>query len=856
MTDESLASGDAQRWEAAARLFDELADLSPDDQAARLDSAAECDPVLAAMVRRMVEADRDDADLLGRGLAAAAAVVLELDPQLTPGARIGAFDIVGELGRGGMGVVYEAHDRHLGRPAALKFLPVAGPLDRAGADRLIAEAKAASALDHPNVATVYQVGEAEDGRRFIAMARYEGETLRERLARGRLPVAETLGVARQVAAGLAAAHRAGIVHRDVTPANIFLTRDGTVKLLDFGIAALAGIEEAPGPARGTVSSMSPEQARGDTPDPRTDVWALGMVLFRMLTGEVPFAGETTAATVARIRGPEPAPRLTGRREVPARIARVIDRALQKDPGRRYPDAAAMLAALDDAGAPRRPRRITVAGALLAAGAVAAWMIGAGEPPEAGAVPEPPLLVVPAIAPGNADSAVAALAEAVVDEVTRRLTMLGRVRVVEGRLADTPAAAEPGAHLLEVSLSGDAAAPRFDVAVRSGDPLRVVWAESRAFDPLAVRELSRDLSDGVLRALDVTLSGREYAALAAGFPSTVAAYQDFLAGNQLLKPRTPEHLLAAIASYRRAHEQDSTFVSALARHAYAISLLVDWGWRHPTRSRDELLAEGVALSDRALALDSASAEAWLARAYLMVATDPVRMEGAPEAFRRAIALNPYNAEAYHQYGQTAMQLGMLAEAATAYRRAIELQPDAALSLVSLGGLAELRGARGEAMRLVDSAVAVAPEMAYARAIRSLLRSYAGAHADAREDAAAAIALDTTFRVPGLATMAVAVHGLGDTAAAAVWLARAEQAATNPLAPTVDEAHLIATAQVALGRYDSAVLTVVRARPRGAGLWYLLQHPVFDPLRADPVAGPVLAEADPRTARPRAGAQVSR
>ena len=843
MTGHQREAGDALRWQAAAELFDEIVDLPPADQVARLQAVSERDAELASLVGRMMEADRADTGLLSAGLSVAAHLALETHAPLLPGTPVGAFDIIGELGRGGMGIVYEAHDRHLGRAAALKFLPEAGRADRSGTDRLLAEAKAASALDHPNVATVYQVGETDDGRRFIAMARYEGETLRARLARGPLPAGEALSIARQVAAGLAAAHRAGIVHRDVTPANIFLTRDGPAKLLDFGIAALAGVEDAPGTARGTIGSMSPEQARGEPPDPRTDVWALGSVLFRMMTGEVPFGGENTAAAIARIRGPEPAPEVAGHRLVPARIARVIERALQKEPRRRYRDAAAMLEALDAAATPRRSGRIAAA-LLMTALVAVAWRAGARPPTEAAATAEPALLVIHAVAQGGADSAAAALATAALEDVGRRLSMLGRVRVVSGAGVGSDATHHGGAHVLEASLTGPAGARRLEFELRRLDSPDVVSRDTLPFAPATVRDLSRALSEAVLRALGVALSGREHAALAAGFPSSIAAYHDFLTGNQLLKPRTPQHLLGAIQSYRAAHERDSTFVSALARHAYAIGLLIDWGWHHPTSSRDELLAEGIALSDRALSLDSTSAEAWLARAYLMVAGDPRHMRGAPEAFRRAIALDPYNAESYHQYGQTAMQLGMFAEAERAYRRAVELQPDAAMSLVSLGGLAEIGGRRAEAIRLLDSAVAVAPEMAYARAVRSLVRSYAGAFAEARSDAEAAIALDTIFQVPGLATMAVAVNGLGDVSAASMWLERAEQAVADPLAPSPDEAHLLANAQLALGRRDAAVRTVARAQPRGPALWYLLQHSTFDPLRAHPVAGPVLAEADPR------------
>ena len=832
---------DPERWEQITGLFDRTAELPAQEQAGFVAAEAAGDEKLAGTVLRMLAADRADGDMLAAGVAPAAHLVLEPDAPLLPGDQVGAFDVVGELGRGGMGVVYAAVDRHLGRPAALKFLPPRRAGQSSAADQLIAEAKAASALDHPNVASVYQVGETEDGRRFIAMPRYDGETLRARLARGPVPPDEALRVAREVAAGLAAAHRAGIVHRDVSPANIFLTRDGPVKLLDFGIAVLTGSKREHGGAYGTVSSMSPEQARGEPADARSDVWSLGAVLFRMLTGDVPFPGASAADTLRRLSSDEAAPRLSGQRGVPRRMARVVDRALQKNAAERYPDAGSMRQALKEAGA----SRVTWRRAALAALPIAAIVAGAAvlrplsEPLPAG----PPTLVLAPVRSAGADSASVAMAAAIRDEVGRRLTLLGRVKVTT-RDSAGGAPQDPAVHLFELTLGRAREAPQLEARVTVGDPPRAIWSESRRFDNAVLRALSRDLTDGVLRALGLTLSAREHAALAAGFPATAGAYRDFLAGNQLLRSRQPEDVLQAIARYRAAHEQDSAFVSALARHAYAISLLLDWGWTHPAQSREALLAEGVKLSGRALALDSASADAWLARAYLMVAADPRRMTGASDAFRQAIALDPYSAEAYHQYGQTAMQLGRLAEAATAYRRAIELEPTAAMSLVSLGGIAEIRGQHREALRLFDSAVAAAPEMAYARAIRSLVRSYGGDYAGARDDADAALELDTGFRLPGLAAMAMAMQGLGDSVAATRWLTAAEDALSNPHAPSADEAHMLANAQVALGRSGDAAQLVVRVRPRGAALWYLFLHPALDPVRHDSAAAAALAEADPR------------
>jgi serine/threonine protein kinase len=202
------------------------------------------------------------------------------------GQKVKHYRIDAELGKGGMGTVYRARDTHLDRDVALKFLPQHLSTDAETKSRFIHEAKAASSLDHPNICTIYDIEEADDGQLFIAMAYYEGQTLKERLEDGPLPTEEAVHVARQIASALRRAHNAGMVHRDIKPANIALTGDGLVKLLDFGIAKLAGatVLTREGSTIGTVHYMSPEQARGEAVDARSDLWSLGAVLFRSRCG--------------------------------------------------------------------------------------------------------------------------------------------------------------------------------------------------------------------------------------------------------------------------------------------------------------------------------------------------------------------------------------------------------------------------------------------------------------------------------------------------------------------------------------------------------------------------------------------
>jgi eukaryotic-like serine/threonine-protein kinase len=257
----------------------------------------------------------------------------------TAGRAVPRYRILGLVGTGGMGVVYRAEDTRLGRTVALKFLPpMLTPNPRAKA-RFLDEARAASALDHPNICTIYEIDETAEGQLYLAMALYEGETLRHRLARGPLPAAEALHIALQVAQGLAKAHHHGIVHRDIKPANLMITTDGIVKVLDFGIALLPD-QALSAPLLGTPGYMSPEQQRGGEVDARTDVWSLGVVLYEMLTGGLPTRGSPDENPPAE-EPPGPLPR----RRIPPEIDALLSRMLAEEPADRYPDAAALLADL-------------------------------------------------------------------------------------------------------------------------------------------------------------------------------------------------------------------------------------------------------------------------------------------------------------------------------------------------------------------------------------------------------------------------------------------------------------------------------------------------------------------------------
>ncbi len=260
------------------------------------------------------------------------------------GQTVSHYKILEKLGEGGMGVVYKAHDTKLDRDVALKFLPRDLSPTEEERTRFIHEAKAASTLDHPNICTIYEVDETPDGRMFIVMGYYDGESLTRKIQKGRLKVEDASCIAIQIAEGLQAAHDRGIVHRDIKSGNIIITDNGQVKILDFGLARKKGLSKLTktGTTVGTASYMSPEQARGESVDQRTDIWSLGVVLYEMVTGRLPFRGEHDMAILYSVVNEEPQPVQTAIAGASPELVHIIRRALEKEAGERYQSAADML----------------------------------------------------------------------------------------------------------------------------------------------------------------------------------------------------------------------------------------------------------------------------------------------------------------------------------------------------------------------------------------------------------------------------------------------------------------------------------------------------------------------------------
>jgi serine/threonine-protein kinase len=353
------------QWREVRATFDQIVDLPPEIRTARLRQLSMTDPALRGAVDELLDGDASSDELLERfrvdvvsreSVAERRAVGLARDPLGLTGGMVSRFLVRDLFALGGMGLIYRAHDPLLNRQVALKFLLPHSIQDPSAKERFLREGRAAGQLDHPNLCSIYEVGETEDGQLFLAMALYDGETLKERIERvGALPLATAVDVLRQAALGIGAVHAAGIVHRDLKPANLMLLLDGSVKILDFGLAKVAETDLTRSRTRlGTVAYMAPEQIQGGTVDAGADLWALGVVLYELLTGRRPFEGEEEVAVAHAIVHDDFVPVSTLLPDIPRALEKLLARLLQKDPTRRISSASELAAALAAASLPTKP----------------------------------------------------------------------------------------------------------------------------------------------------------------------------------------------------------------------------------------------------------------------------------------------------------------------------------------------------------------------------------------------------------------------------------------------------------------------------------------------------------------------
>ena len=649
---------------------------------------------------------------------------------LEAGARLGVYRIVSPLGAGGMGEVFLAHDTRLERNVALKILPRAFAADAERLGRFVREAKSASALNHPNILTIHEIGES-DGLRYLATELIVGETLRVRIARGALPVADALEVAAQVAAALAAAHEAGIVHRDVKPENVMIRTDGLVKVLDFGLAkwsepqavdpygpTLDRSHTHPGVVLGTVAYMSPEQSRGKTVDARTDLWSLCVVLYEMLSGRQPFTGESSTDVLANILHREPPRLVLAKEELAPEISALLGKALSKERLGRYATSRDLLADLKAAQKRQQfeaelGRQSSAADRGSAAPAPRFTRSGGSSAPLRQAIAVLPFRNLSAAAENDY------FCDGLAEELLNALAKIDGLKVAARSSAfgfrDKSAAVSEIGRLLGVTtvLEGSVrtSGNRMRIAVQlvnAADGYHL-WSERYDREMRDIFDVQDEITLAIVDALKLRLFGDERAAALKRGTENAAAFELYLRGRHCWNQRTADSVRQAVEHYQRAIAEDPGYALAYAGLAECFVL---FPWLSVAPPHDSM-PRARAAAEQALAIDDTIAEAHAALGVYLsfYAWDQAASE---RELRRAIELQPSSAIAHHWLGNIALlAMGRWDESLAAVRRAGELDP-LSLSIASDAGVTLLYARRyDEAIAQFRRTLAVDPKFYVAR-----------------------------------------------------------------------------------------------------------------------------------------------
>jgi non-specific serine/threonine protein kinase len=633
------------------------------------------------------------------------------------GQTVAHYRITAKLGSGGMGVVYEAEDTRLGRRVALKFLPSELAREAATLERFQREARAASALNHPNICTVYAIDQ-HDGQHFIAMELLEGETLAERIRRGPFELGSLLEFGVQIADALESAHAKGIVHRDLKPANIFVNPRGQGKILDFGLAKIdrarsaaeGGASEAPtaippqeltqaGSTLGTVSYMSPEQARGLVTDARTDLFSLGTVLYQMATGTLPFQGETSAVIFDAILNREPQPLQQANPALPPELGRILERALEKDRNLRYQTATDLKTEL------LRLKRDTESGEYLRDG----------------------------------------VTEDIITELSKikGLKIFSRSTVLSFRdkaVTPTQIGQQLGAaYLLTGSLRR--AGPRLRINAELVDTQKdfPLWSERYDREMKDVFEVQDEIARKIAEALRITLSPQEQEALAAKPTEDLQAYDLYLRGKSFARRLTRQDHEFALQMFENAVALDPDFAIA---HA-AIGNVCAFYHLHFERA-DRWIERAVAASEKASALGKDAPEIRVAEAWIHYAQE--EYDSAIQGVREAIERKPDCEGAYYLLGRALFAAGK-------YQDVVDMADDAIANagedyniyvpvINAAGALGKddvVRNAVQQRIELLESHLKKVPEDARGRTLLATDYAFVGRPDDAVRDANLAMTL---------------------------------------------------------------------------------------------------------------------
>jgi eukaryotic-like serine/threonine-protein kinase len=849
-------------WDRVRQLFQRALDRAPGERDAFLHAACAGQEDLRREVASLLSAH----DALGSFMGAPAfgpesASAVDAPLSLQPGQSLGRFRVLSALGAGGMGEVYRVRDTRLRRDVALKLLPPGLAADPQRFARFERESRLLASLNHRNIASIYDVEQVGD-LHVLVLELVDGPTLAACTAGGALPYDTALSIAAQLAGALHAAHERGIVHRDLKPSNVKISRDGTVKLLDFGLAmkraALTPPDEAslctqPGMILGTFAYMSPEQARGHPVDERTDVWAFGCLLFELLAGRRAFDGMTPPDTLAAVLEREPDwSRLPG--TVPGELRLLLGRCLEKDPGRRLPAMGDALRTVEACRTPRSAARThlrsalaVVAAAVLVAvvaavgGRESGWRAASGaaseqQPPGSspGRVPaaEPAfgsVAVLPFDHAGTTGSDLALLSDGLSEGLIDGLSELPGVAVIARSSSFRYAGRDPDVRAAGQALGAEALL--MGRVTRQGEDLliRAELVDARLGTQVWSGQYRRAIADlqAVQDEIVHTIAGRLRLRLTTGGPRRTGgvmtdsphAYLLYLTASYHLRRGTREDIYRAIHLAEQALAIDSAFARAWLLIARASTNLSGQGLLDPFVARPRAL-EAVR---RALTLDDALAEAHVLSA--MLAQDDWNWAEAERQFVRAIELNPSLAIAHGQYGRFLSVLGRFDEALSAVHRAHVLDPLSPGWTAREGMILFLARRPTEAVERLQHAVSLEPRHPWLKYALGLSLDASGRHRESITVLEEAIAFEPAF------TSARIARGLALAGAGRHDLARAELASLTRGSDYVSTTE-VAALHAVLGDKEQALDLLDRAlEVRDLQLQYLKVVPYFDSLRSE-------------------------
>jgi serine/threonine protein kinase/tetratricopeptide (TPR) repeat protein len=698
-----------ERWKRLDQLFQHAADLPGPERAALLASLTGADAELRDELAALLASDNETTDFIQAPLREAAGHMAASQTTLAPGTQIGHYQIVSLVGSGGMGRVYLAHDTKLGRKVAFKTLAVNALYDERALRRFEQEARTASALNHPNILTIYEIDQL-DGIHFIVSEFVDGPNLRERLRAGRIAPKEAVDIAAQIAAALNAAHSVGVTHRDIKPENVMVRTDGLVKVVDFGIAKLTEppsgespvlpkpssltLTTQPGMVIGTARYMSPEQVRGLALDGRSDIFSLGAVLYEMVSGHAPFEGATQSDVVAEILKTDPKPLAQVGPSVPAGLDRIVSTAMNKDRDARYQSAREMSAALQSlqkqmelgtaghtsAKVPfwryRWARANALALLIMAAVGYFFWH-------QQTRLPTGPRTV--AILPFRnirQDPATEFLGFSLADAV---ITKLGYVSSLTIRPSSSieqyrNKAIDPrrvGAELnvntiLTGSFLKDGDNLRINAQLVDLRPMRIIWDDTIDIQYQNLLTVQDRVSQKIISGLELSLAPAEGARLNADHAISQSAYERYLRGVNDYASDDFDHAIEELEQ-SAAMEPNYALTWAHLGRAYTTNAGLQFGGREEYRKAQTAY-------EKALALNPDLIEAKIYEANLL--TDTGRAEQAIPLLRAALAANPNVAEAHWELGYAYRYGGMLPESVTECETARRLDPNVKINSSAL------------------------------------------------------------------------------------------------------------------------------------------------------------------------------